>query len=75
MIPLAGMLNSVELSPTAEITTALAVLGTLKLKLPVALVVVPIRVPFAITDALETGAPLASVTLPETVLFWVASCS
>ena len=60
--------------PTAEITKAFDPEGTLKLKLPLALVVVPVRVPLTITEALATGAPEASETLPETVRFCAVSC-
>jgi hypothetical protein len=60
--------------PTAEITKAFDPVGTLKLKLPLALVVVPVLVPLTITEALATGVPVASETFPETVRVCAVSC-
>jgi hypothetical protein len=58
-------------NPTEETTRVVTEAGTDMLKKPSALVEVPTVVPLAVTEAPETGDPsLASVTLPETVLFW-----
>ena len=73
-LPLAGIATSKEAKPTAETISAFAFDGTLKLKLPLALEVVPILVPLTITDALDTAVPAASVTLPETVRFCADNC-
>src|SRR5262245_55324944 len=54
--------------PTAEMTRVFALAGTDNVKVPSVLVVVPMLLDFTITEALTTGSPLSSETLPETVL-------
>jgi hypothetical protein len=74
MLPEDGILTSNGASPIAEITKDLAPEGIVKLKFPLALVVVPVRVPLTITEALATGVPVASETFPETVRVCAGSC-
>jgi hypothetical protein len=59
--------TSVVVISTAETTNALALDGTVREKEPSAFDVVPVVVPFTITDALATGLPLSSVTFPVMV--------
>jgi hypothetical protein len=64
------MATSCSVNPTAEITSVVAFAGTLREKLPSAVVLVPVLEPFIITDAPGIPLPsLLSVTLPVTVLF------
>jgi hypothetical protein len=55
-------------------TSLVAPEGTVMLNTPSLLVDVPEEEPFTITDALETGFPSASDTLPVMVRVWASSC-
>ena len=61
--------------PIPETTNVLAVLGMDNENLPFASDVVPVVVPFTITEPLATGLPLSSLKVPEIVRFWAEATS
>ena len=64
------MATSWSEKPTELITSVVAEVGAVIVKEPSAAVEAPTLVPFTVTVAPWTDAPLSSVTLPEIVFVW-----